>query len=377
MTLSHPSVRRLALSLALGVCAMWSAPAATAQAEAETDTLRSPIFDTRVAEGHKRRGVRPAPRPATPRATSPRAGGEVRPEAPPVRPVSQKGSYVGTIISLEDSQTGQTQAAPAQEAPPADPPQASAPTPPLAPADSASPSFFDTRTAWGHKDIPEGRPSLFDTRIAWGHKDPAEREVGASLFDTRVAEGHKELPIAEEFAEGPFMVPADALELIDAQSHHVRSLTGTVLAQARHFPRIKRALARSGMPEELKYIALIESALDPQAVSSAGARGIWQIMPETAGDFGLDSMEVHDPILATPVAVMYLGRLHRMFDGDWLLALAAYNAGPGRVQRAVRRYQAGEGHRPTFWELRPYLPRETQAYVPRFLAALRYFDAGV
>ena len=446
MTLSRFSFRLAALSLAW-ICAMGSAPAASAQAEHEMgvrqDTLRSPIFDARVADGHKtrRRGVRP--RPAAPPADS--ADAAPRPTTPRTR-----GTYVGTLISAETIAPPRT-APPPQTVPPPTPPTTrppvaqapapaaravapvpsppvvaepvvpepvaptasepvvqapapspsvapdpvalapsppvaqvpapepiapSAPAPPLAAPDSSA-SLFDTRTAWGHKDLPERRPTLFDTRIAWGHKDPAEREGEVGLFDARVAEGHKELPVAEAFAEGPFEVPLDALELINDQSPHIRSLRGTLLAQARYFPSIERALTRTGLPEELKYLALIESALDPQAVSVAGARGIWQIMPETAADFGLDSMDVHDPILATPVAVLYLGRLHKMFDGDWMLALAAYNAGPGRVQRAVRRYEASEGHRPTFWQVRPLLPRETQAYVPRFLAALRYFDAGV
>lgn len=236
---------------------------------------------------------------------------------------------------------------------------------------SESPSFFDTRTAWGHKELPEGRPQFFDARIAWGHKDPAQR--GQGLFDTEVAEGHKELPFR---AIAQFEVPEEALALMDAQARHVRSLARTERLQARYFPAIERQLAALELPAELKYVALIESGLDPDAVSEAGARGIWQIMPETAGDFGLDSMAVHDPTKATPVAALYLDRLQRMFDGDWMLALAAYNAGPGRVMRAMRDYERIVGHAPTFWEVRHRLPRETQHYVPRFLATVRHFEAG-
>ena len=219
--------------------------------------------------------------------------------------------------------------------------------------------------------MPE-RPGFFDSRIAWGYKEPAER--ADPLFDFRVAEGHKELPSLD--LAGVFSVPATAMPLVEAQQRLVqRRFGGTARLQQRYFPAIEKALARQELPVELKYVALIESGLDVEAVSKVGARGIWQIMPETAGDFGLDSMDVHDPVRATPAAVLYLDRLHRMFDGDWLLALAAYNAGPGRVFSAVRDFERIVGRKPTYWEVRHRLPSETQEYVPRFIATVRYFAA--
>ena len=306
--------------------------------------------------------------PAAPYAVGAPARPSVRaPLAVPVRgeaapPSASRGTYRAALLTPSDAAS----VPPPQSAAPPAVRRERAPE-----AATEAPAFFDTRTAWGHKELPEGRPQFFDARIAWGHKDPAQR--GAGLFDTEVAEGHKELPFR---AIAQFEVPEEAFALMDAQARHVRSLTGTERLQARYFPAIERQLAALSLPAELKYVALIESRLDPDAVSEAGARGLWQIMPETAGDFGLDSMAVHDPTKATPVAALYLDRLQRMFGGIWMLALAAYNAGPGRVMRAMRDYERIVGRAPTFWEVRHRLPRETQHYVPRFLATVRHFEAG-
>ena len=254
-------------------------------------------------------------------------------------------------------------------------------------APEAAPSLFDTHIAAGHKplaDVPP--PTFFDTRIASGHKDLAERDD--LMFDFRVAEGHKVLPLPEPLAEfesalgitaaGHFVVSPEGMDYVLAEAVRVGRLFNTSGKRRRaYFPMIETALARRGLPQELKYLALIESSMDPLAVSHAGARGLWQIMPETAGDFGADSMAVHDPKVATRIAVQYLERLHRMFDGDWLLAIAAYNSGPGRVQGFVRQFERAQGRPPTFWEIRSRLPRETRDYVPRFLAAIFYAQSDV
>lgn len=362
MTTAPLRLRPLALGLALIAAGAWSAPAgAQATPDAPRDTTQassSPLFDTQVATGHKerrRRGVRPT--------SSSRPVPTPQPVAPPPRadqsayeaaPLTPGGGTA--VVSIPPPR-------PPRTAPPSGPARA------IAAPDSARPSFFDTRTAWGHKELPEARPEFFDVRIAWGHKDPARRDE-EGLFDAEVAEGHKELPVVEL---GTFDIPADAAALVDAQMPFARGLSNTSRLQAAYFPSIERALTRLELPRELKYVALIESRLDPQAVSHAGARGIWQIMPGTASDFGLDSMAVHDPSRATPIATLYLDRLHKMFGGDWLLALAAYNAGPGRVMGAMRDYERIVGQKPTFWEVRHRLPRETQQYVPRFLATVQHY----
>lgn len=140
-------------------------------------------------------------------------------------------------------------------------------------------------------------------------------------------------------------------------------------------PTIERAFRRRGVPAELKYVAVIESALNAQAESHAGAEGLWQFMPATAREFGLDSVSVHDVGASTDAAARYLRQLGRMFGGDWQLALAAYNAGPGRVRKILRAHRARHGGTPGFWDIYDALPRETQAYVPRFIAVAEMYGA--
>ena len=163
--------------------------------------------------------------------------------------------------------------------------------------------------------------------------------------------------------------PVEAERLVANQARVARRFRG--VRGRRTLRLIERTFRRRGLPTDLKYVAVIESALNPQAESSAGARGIWQFMPETATEFGLDSLSVLDPSASTEAAARYLRQLNRMFRGDWQLALAAYNAGPGRVQRLVREHRARTGAYPTFWDLHDDLPRETQAYVPRFIAVTK------
>jgi len=136
---------------------------------------------------------------------------------------------------------------------------------------------------------------------------------------------------------------------------------------------IEGELLRRDLPRELIYLALIESGFSPTATSPVAAAGLWQFMPPTARAFGLrvDGWvdERRDPVLATAAALDYLQELHELF-GTWPLALAAYNAGPDRVTRALR-IRGGavpEGAEP-FWEILPQLPRETREFVPRLMAA--------
>ena len=134
-----------------------------------------------------------------------------------------------------------------------------------------------------------------------------------------------------------------------------------------YFPLFEEILDRYNMPLEIKYLAVVESALKPRAISRAGARGLWQFMYTTGKLYHLESNsyidERDDPYLATEAACRFLTDLHNMFD-DWNLALAAYNSGPGNVLKAIRR----SGGKRNYWNLRPYLPLETRGYIPAFIA---------
>ena len=140
-----------------------------------------------------------------------------------------------------------------------------------------------------------------------------------------------------------------------------------------YFPMFEETLDRHNLPLEMKYLAIVESALNPRAQSRVGATGLWQFMFSTGKMFGLDVNsyvdERSDPILATDAASKYLNSLYKSL-GDWDLALAAYNSGPGNVAKAIRR----SGGYKNYWNIRPHLPRETAGYVPAFLATMYIFE---
>ena len=134
-----------------------------------------------------------------------------------------------------------------------------------------------------------------------------------------------------------------------------------------YFPIFEYYLEKHGLPDELKYLSIIESGLHPTARSRVGAAGLWQFMPSTGRlfklyqDFYID--ERLDPYKSTEAACIYLKSLYNRFK-DWELVLASYNAGPGKVRRAIRR----SGHKKKFWEIYDHLPRETRSYLPQFVA---------
>jgi len=139
-----------------------------------------------------------------------------------------------------------------------------------------------------------------------------------------------------------------------------------------YFPMIETIFREEGLPDELKYLAMIESGLNPKARSRVGAGGMWQFMPATGRAYGLEIThwvdERSDPIKSTRAAARHLRDLYDMF-GDWHLALAAYNCGPTRVRRAADRFQARHGRKASFWDIYDELPRETRNYVPMYIAA--------
>jgi len=148
-----------------------------------------------------------------------------------------------------------------------------------------------------------------------------------------------------------------------------RGFTKIVLGRSKlYFDLYEATLAKHDMPIELKYLSVIESGLRPQVKSPAGALGLWQFMYGTGKNYGLIENsyvdERMDPVKSTEAACKFLKKLFGIYN-DWNLALAAYNAGPGNVNKAIRR----SGGKRTYWEVRPFLPRETQGYVPNFIAA--------
>ncbi|HTA28714.1 MAG TPA: transglycosylase SLT domain-containing protein [Bacteroidia bacterium] len=171
-------------------------------------------------------------------------------------------------------------------------------------------------------------------------------------------------------ANSPFdLVYNDVVkQYIEMYAVRKRNLTSRMLALSKlYFPMMEQTLDRYKMPLELKYLAVVESAMNPAACSKAGARGLWQFMYTTGKLYNLQVSsyvdERNDPIKSTIAACEYLKFLHGMFN-DWQLALAAYNCGPVEVSKAIRR----SGGKMNFWEIRPYLPKETQGYVPAFIA---------
>lgn len=140
-----------------------------------------------------------------------------------------------------------------------------------------------------------------------------------------------------------------------------------------YFPLFEEELAKQNVPLEIKYLAVVESALNPKAVSRVGATGLWQFMYQTGKQYNLkiDSYvdERSDPLKATAAAAKYMSNMYAIF-GDWELVLASYNSGPGNVSKAIRR----SGGKQNYWSIRKNLPKETQGYVPAFLATMYLYE---
>lgn len=140
-----------------------------------------------------------------------------------------------------------------------------------------------------------------------------------------------------------------------------------------YFPMFEEHLAKYDVPMEIKYLAIVESALNPKAKSRVGASGLWQFMYPTGKQFNLEVNsyvdERFDPLKATEAACQYLSSLYQIF-GDWSLVLASYNAGPGNVSKAIRR----SGGSQNYWNIRKNLPKETANYVPAFLATMYIYE---
>ena len=196
--------------------------------------------------------------------------------------------------------------------------------------------------------------------------DVSEVALGASLLKERLAKINETTPF--HLAYNP------ALEkIIKSYLKNRRKYYPNFMARAAYyFPMIEKYLDQYDIPLEMKYLALVESALKPKAKSRVGATGLWQFMYPTGKQYKLKVSsyvdERQDPLKATIAACNYLNDLYKIF-GDWDLALAAYNSGPGNVSKAIRR----SGGYKNYWNIRPYLPRETAGYVPAFYATMYLF----
>ena len=156
---------------------------------------------------------------------------------------------------------------------------------------------------------------------------------------------------------------------IERYVYRSRTLIEQMLGMSLYYmPIFEQALEKEGLPLELKYLPIVESALDPNAVSRVGAAGLWQFMIGTAKGLGMEVNslvdERRDPYRSSAMAAKYLKNLYQIYN-DWSLAIAAYNCGPGNVNKALHR-NGGTGD---FWDIYEYLPRETRGYVPAFIAA--------
>jgi membrane-bound lytic murein transglycosylase D len=186
----------------------------------------------------------------------------------------------------------------------------------------------------------------------------------------KFSDDHYKSKLSKMDAATPFKLvynPA-VRKYIDAYSVRNRKKVAQLLGLAElYFPLFEETLDKYNLPLELKYLAIVESALNPRAQSKSGAVGLWQFMYRTGKIYDLNTTsymdERSDPYKATEAACQYFQYLYAMF-GNWELVLAAYNGGPGTLNKAIRR----SGGKRDYWELRPYLPVETQGYVPAFIA---------
>lgn len=196
---------------------------------------------------------------------------------------------------------------------------------------------------------------------AYGYSPEVVPTFSADVMEARLKALDKETPF-------DLVYNSTVQGFIDLYAVRRRDITTKVLGMSQlYFPMFEEMLAKYNIPMEMKYLAIVESALNPVAISSAGAGGLWQFMVGTGKMYGLDvnsyQDERFDAYKATEAACKYLRFLYDTF-GDWQLALAAYNSGPGNVNKAIRR----SGGKKDFWAIKSFLPKETQGYVPAFIA---------
>lgn len=192
----------------------------------------------------------------------------------------------------------------------------------------------------------------------------ADTKASGDMSDAVIIDRLSKLPVTIEM---PFNTPVrNAIHFYIGKKQLVENMLGLSIY---YMPIFEEALERYGLPRELKYLPVIESALRPAAKSKAGAGGLWQFMPATGSGHGLEQNSLvdqrFDPYASSEAGARYLKELYQTY-GDWSLAIASYNCGPGNVNKALRR--AGDGKH-DFWDIYPFLPTETRGYFPAFIAA--------
>ncbi|GAB4429693.1 MAG: hypothetical protein OHK0039_48350 [Bacteroidia bacterium] len=247
----------------------------------------------------------------------------------------------------------------------------------VAPPDETKGSLF---SEWDTDPVQE---SLDGFQKNYHYPRPTSTAYDTILLNTRDFAA-QEVPryapavIQRRMNEIPAVIPLtyndQVQRYIDVYTVTRRQQMSRMLGLSRvYFPIFEEHLDRMGLPMELKYLSVVESALDPHARSRVGATGLWQFMLATSRVYGLEVNtyvdERCDPLKATEAALRYLEQSYEEF-GDWLLAIASYNCGPGNVRKAIAR----SGGKRDFWALQEYLPRETRSYVPAFIAATYAFN---
>ncbi|KAF2339259.1 LysM peptidoglycan-binding domain-containing protein [Flavobacterium tistrianum] len=194
-----------------------------------------------------------------------------------------------------------------------------------------------------------------------------DEELPTELLKQRLAAMNQKSPFEIQYNQGLENIIKSFLK------NRKKSFSRLMALSEYYFPMFEDAFAKQNVPLEIKYLAVVESALNPKAVSKMGATGLWQFMYGTGKQYALkiDSYidERSDPLKATAAASEYMTKMFNIF-GDWELVLASYNSGPGNVTKAIRR----SGGKTSYWDIRNYLPKETQGYVPAFLATMYLFE---
>lgn len=194
-----------------------------------------------------------------------------------------------------------------------------------------------------------------------------DQELPTELLKQRLQVMNEKSPFEIEYNQGLENIIKSFLK------NRKKSFSRLMALSEYYFPIFEDAFAKQNVPLEIKYLAVVESALNPKAVSKMGATGIWQFMYGTGKQYDLkiDSYidERSDPLKSTLAASEYMTKMFNVF-GDWELVLASYNSGPGNVTKAIRR----SGGKTKYWDIRNYLPKETQGYVPAFLATMYLFE---
>ncbi len=197
---------------------------------------------------------------------------------------------------------------------------------------------------------------------------PFERRLDTTVLKLQIKQLNARSPL--EIVYHPALVRTVEYYL-KKRKKYLEKLFG--LAEAYYYPMFEEIFDRYGIPYELKHLAIVESALNPKAQSRMGAVGLWQFMYFTGKKYGLEMTSYLDermsPVLETDAAARHLNDLYDLF-GDWNLALAAYNSGPGNVTKAIRR----SGGYKNYWNLRAFLPRETAGYIPQFQAVWLLYE---